>query len=85
MDPSFNILCVKLKNECIPGRNDALWIHLCKNSCNFVVEFVCCFAVFDIRNVPFFQSKFRKVMQDKNIAENDQKQLMERIQEIKQT
>lgn len=31
------------------------------------------------------QSKFRKVMQDKNIAENDQKQLMERIQEIKQT
>lgn len=33
----------------------------------------------------FFQSKFRKVMQDKNIAENDQKQLMERIQEIKQT
>lgn len=31
------------------------------------------------------QSKLRKVMQDKNIAENDQKQLMERIQEIKQT
>ena len=34
---------------------------------------------------PYFQSKLRKVMQDKNIAENDQKQLMERIQEIKQT
>ena len=30
LDPSFNILCVQKKNECVPGRNDALWIHLWK-------------------------------------------------------
>ena len=28
LDPLFNILCVQKKNECVPGRNDALWIHL---------------------------------------------------------
>ena len=30
LDPSFDILCVQKKNECVPGRNDALWIHLWK-------------------------------------------------------
>ena len=24
-----HILCVQKENECVPGRNDALWIHPC--------------------------------------------------------
>ena len=30
LDPLFYILCVQKKNECVPGRNDAIWIHLCE-------------------------------------------------------
>ena len=28
LDPLFHILCVQKENKCVPGRNDALWIHL---------------------------------------------------------
>ena len=44
LDPSFNILCVQKKNECLSGRNDALWIHLCFNliSCFFFHRILLC-------------------------------------------
>ena len=29
LDPLFHILCVQKKNDCVPGRNDVLWIHHC--------------------------------------------------------
>ena len=29
LDPLFHILCTQKENECIPGRNDTLWIHIC--------------------------------------------------------
>ena len=32
LDHSFSTLCVQKKNEWVPGRNDALWIHLCCSS-----------------------------------------------------
>ena len=35
LDPLFHILCVQTENECVPGRNDALWIHLCLFSGSF--------------------------------------------------
>ena len=33
LDPLFQNLCVQKENECVPGRNNALWIHLCLLSC----------------------------------------------------
>lgn len=36
-------------------------------------------------NMHLFQSRVRKLKQEKNTSENDQKQLMEKIEEIRQT
>ena len=55
LDPSFNILCVQKKNECVPGRYDALWIHLWikyfavnKINCRlkYVILLICSILVF---------------------------------------
>lgn len=29
LDPFFNILCIQQKNDCVPGCNESLCIHLC--------------------------------------------------------
>ena len=52
LDPSFNILCVQKKNECVPGRNDALWIHLWRVVvCKILLSFHICRA----KNYPLDQ------------------------------
>ena len=48
-------------------------------------DFICDKFVLTIPLCILFQSRLRKLMQEKKTAENDQNQLKERISEIKQT
>ena len=38
LDPLFHILCVQKENECVPGCNDALWIHLCNRDKEIIIQ-----------------------------------------------